>query len=149
MFRWFEPLAHQQQYKLTFVFATFEKTIILQVSTTQAMNLALLPPANEVCEGYVFTGIRLSTGGACVVVVVGACVRHGGCRGAWLQGGMHGCGRHVSLRGACVVVGGNAWLQGVCMVVGVCMVAWGHVWDTTRYGQWAGSMHPTGMHSCD
>ena len=31
-----------------------------------------LPPANEVCEGYVFTGVCLSTrGGACVVLFGG------------------------------------------------------------------------------
>ena len=64
--------------------------------------------------------------GRCVVV------------GAWLpRGGMCGC------RGAYVVVG-------ACVVVreGVWVVAGGHAWDMTRYGQWAGSMHPTGMHSC-
>ena len=26
--------------------------------------MRLLPPANEVCEGYVFTGVCLSTGGS-------------------------------------------------------------------------------------
>ena len=36
----------------------------------------LLPPANEVCEGYVFTGVCLSTGGG----------------RAWWQGGMRGAG---------------------------------------------------------
>ena len=30
------------------------------------MKTKLLPPANVVCEGYVFTGVCLSTGGACV-----------------------------------------------------------------------------------
>ena len=49
---------------------------------------------------------------------------------AWLSGGMRGC------RGACMVVGGHAWWLG------------GHAWDTTRYGQWEGGTHPTGMHSC-
>ena len=75
---------------------------------------------------------------------------------------------------ACVKVsvqGGHAWWQGVERVwCGVCMVAgrgctwwwWGacilaggvhgggggRAWDTTRYGQWAGGTHPTGMHSC-
>ena len=33
-----------------------------------------LPPANEVCEGYVFTGVCLSTGGACVVYSGGVCM---------------------------------------------------------------------------
>ena len=46
-------------------------------------QIQLLPPANEVCEGYVFTGVCLSTGG----------VHDGG--HAW-QGGMHG-------RGVCMV----------------------------------------------
>ena len=46
-------------------------------------NDRFLPPANEVCEGYVFTGVCLSTPG----------------------GGMHGF-----IRGACVVLfGGHAW----------------------------------------
>ena len=65
-----------------------------------------LPPANEVCEGYVFTGVCLSTlggaihgfiqgacmvlfGGACVVLFGGACV--------------------VSFRGCMVSFGGCAW----------------------------------------
>ena len=52
------------------------------------MLLGYLPPANEVCEGYVFTGVCLFTGG-------GACVVALGRRGAWhawlLPGGMHGC----------------------------------------------------------
>ena len=55
-----------------------------------------------------------------------------------VAGGMHGCGGHAWLQGACMVVGGHVWLQGgmhgcrgVCMVVGghvvagVCMVAGG------------------------
>ena len=75
-----------------------------------------LPPANEVCEGYVFTGVCLSTWG----------------------GGVHGCsgGRGVRgcSRGVCVVTpGGHVWLLlgggvvtpgGVCGCSrGVCMVA--------------------------
>ena len=78
------------------------------------------------CQGAMH-GCR---GGACVVA--GGMCGCGGCMvvgGVWL-GGMHGC------RGACVVVEGHVWWQG------------GHAWDTTRYGQSAGSMHPTGMHSC-
>ena len=78
---------------------------------------SFLPPANEVCEGYVFTGVCLSTGGG-----------H-----AWLLRG-----------GACMVApGGHAWLLlgdawllwGVCVVAprgafvvtptGVCVVALG------------------------
>ena len=43
-----------------------------------------LPPASEVCEGYVFTGVRLSTGG---VHGRGECVA-----GVCVAGGMHGGG---------------------------------------------------------
>ena len=46
-------------------------------------NEPFLPPANEVCEGYVFTGVCLSTGGA-------------------------KRGRGHAWRGACVA-GGRAW----------------------------------------
>ena len=58
----------------------------------------LSPPANEACEGYVFTGVCLSTGEG----------------RAWLPGSMRGC------LGACVVARG-------CVVGGACMVAsgWG------------------------
>ena len=60
----------------------------------------LLSPANEVCEGYVFTGVCLSTGEACMA---------GG--HAWQWG--------VCGRGVCMA-GGHAW-RGLCM-------AGGHVW---------------------
>ena len=33
--------------------------------TPPLVQFSLLPPANEVCEGYVFTGVCLSTGGVC------------------------------------------------------------------------------------
>ena len=49
--------------------------------------LILLPPANDVCEGYVFTGVCLPTGGTCVVGGGGLC---GECRGYAWQGGMCG-----------------------------------------------------------
>ena len=54
----------------------------------------LLLPANDVCEGYVFTGVCPSTG-------------RGGVNGG-------GCvaGGHV-WQGACVA-GGHAWQRGVC-----------------------------------
>ena len=50
----------------------------------------LLPPANVVCEGYVFTGVCLSTGGggtipACIAGCIPACLAVGG---AGLGGGM-------------------------------------------------------------
>ena len=126
-----------------------------------------LPPTNEVCEGYVFTGVCLSTGGM-----------HG--RGACMVGGMHGGGGvhgkgggrcawwgHV-WQGACVVggmhgegacaAGGHAWLGTymmgglhggeACMVGEVCMVG-GHAWHGGVHGRgvhgtrhaWQGGMH--------
>ena len=57
----------------------FEITIS---SIEVAYFVGLLPPANEVCEGYVFTLLCLSTGGSCMA---------GG--HAW-QGGLHGGGVH-------------------------------------------------------
>ena len=63
------------------------------------MAYFLLPPANEVCEGYVFTGVCLSTGG-------GACMVWGG----MVAGGVCGCEGHAWLQGACMVAGGHAWL---------------------------------------
>ena len=59
----------------------------------------LLPPANDVCEGYVFTGVCLSTtGGACVVALGGH---------AWLLRG----GGHAWLLWGCAwfLLRGHAW----------------------------------------
>ena len=96
------------------------------------------------------------------VIFSEACVKNSVHSG---RGGMHG--RGVCMVGACMaggcIVGGHAW-QGVCgrgggfawwgacMAGGACVA--GHAWhtcppaDTVRYSQWAGSTHPTGMHSC-
>ena len=53
-----------------------------------------LPPVNEVCEGYVFTGVCLSAGGVCMAGGHAwwwmACIVVGG--GACMAGGMHGRG---------------------------------------------------------
>ena len=73
----------------------------------------LLPPANEVCEGYVITGVCLSTGG-------GGCMAGGhawqedvgGRQGHAWQGGMHGGGMHG--REACMSKRGCTW-QGACI----------------------------------
>ena len=88
-----------------------------------AYIVLFLPPANEVCEGYVFTGVCLSTGG-CAWLLPGRGMR--GCSGgAWLlgghvwllPGGMHGCsgGVHGCSGGACMVA------------LGACVVAQGGV----------------------
>ena len=89
----------------------------------------LLPPANEVCEGYVFTGVCHSVhrvghvwlpGGACVVAPRGH---------AWLlPGGMRGCSG-----GACMVaLGGMPGCSGGCVWFYLGGHAWfylrGHVW---------------------
>ena len=118
--------------------------LLLPLNNKPSKRTSLLPPTNEVCKGYVFTGVCLSTpGGACMV---------GG--HAWLLlGGMCVCSGGVYvvvLGGACVVaLGGHAWLLrgGTCMVAlgrgghgcsrggmhgcsgGVCVVFWGgHAW---------------------
>ena len=124
------------------------------VSPLISMKEILLPPANEVCEGYVFTGVCLSTGEG----GMRGCSREGvhGCLGgAWLLTG--GC---VVAPGACMVApggvhgcsGGHVWLlQRVCMVApgglawllpggvhgcsgGVCGCSGGCAWDMTTYG---------------
>ena len=87
-----------------------------------------LPSANEVCEGDVFTGVCLSTGGGMCGTWHGLCMAGGH---AWQGGCM--CGR------------GRAWRGGICVWQGGGMCATA---DTTGYGQWAGGTHPTGMHSC-
>ena len=75
------------------------------------IQILSLPPANEVCEGYVFTGVCLSTkGGACVVARGGhAWLLQGGGACVVARGGMHGCsgGACVVARGACVVAPGG------------------------------------------
>ena len=88
----------------------------------------------------------------------GVCGRGHAWQGVCMAGGVHGRGlhggRHV-WQGACVAggmhgryvhSGGHAW-QGVCEG-GVHGGEGAYVADTTRYGQWAGGTHPTGMHSC-
>ena len=90
-------------------------------------NWVYLPPANEVCEGYVFTGVCLSTlGGRRVWFYSG----EGGMRG--FIRGVHGFipkGMRGFIRGACMVLfGGHAWfyLGGVCgFIRGVRGFIWG------------------------
>ena len=119
-------------------------------------GVSLLPPANVVCEGYVFTHVCHSVhGGVCMVAP-----RGGQC--AWLlQGGMHGCsggGMCGCSGGVCVVAlgwggmhgcsRGHVWLLWVaCMVaLGACMVSLGGV-----CGFSGGGVHGCsrgGMHGC-
>ena len=100
--------------------------------------MKLLPPANEVCEGYVFTGVCLSTGGEgeCVVAL-GGCVVAPGVHAWLLWGGMRGC----SL-GVCVVApGGHTWLlrggMHGCSLGGVCGCS-----------RWACVVAPRGVCGC-
>ena len=73
-----------------------------------------LPPANVVCEGYVFTPVCQS-----FCSQMGACIVGGMCgRGHTRRGGMHG-------RGACVA-GGCAWQRG--------MRGGGHAWQGGMHG---------------
>ena len=75
---------------------------------------------------------------------VSVCPR-GGSRGACMAGECAwrgSCGR-----GACVA-GGHVWQGGMCGRGGIRGRVGAYMADTTRYGQWAGGTHPTGMHSC-
>ena len=104
------------------ILARLHSQLTLQLS----MGTPFSPPANVVCEGYVFTPVCqsfCSQGGVCVV---GVCGRGHVWWGTCVVGGTHG-------RGACMA-GVCVWWEGVCMVGGVhdggvCMA------DTTRYGQ--------------
>ena len=94
----------------------------VKAKNTSCSKTTILPPAKEVCGGYVFTGVCLSTGVACVVE--GGVWCGTGC--AWWEAcmprGMHG--------GVCVWWGGGGCVEGEMA--------------TTP----ADGTHPTGMHSC-
>ena len=75
--------------------------------------LVLLPPANEVCEGYVFTPVCQS------FCSQGASVHGRGC--ACMAGGV--CGRGCAWQGVCVHGRGCAWQGGgTCVAGGMCIV---------------------------
>ena len=83
-------------------------------------SIKFVPPANEVCEGYVFTHVCLSTGGM--------------------------RGRGVCMAGGCMA-GECAW-RGACMAVGAsvavgCMHGRGHVWQWGQHA-WQGGMCGSG-----
>ena len=104
--------------------------------------LPLLPPANKVCEGYVFTGVCLSTGGfalclwGVLVSVLGVSIWGVSVRGSLYPGG-------VSVRGSLSrgvsVQGVSLWEVSVQGCVSV---------RETPVRLRTGGTHPTVMHSC-
>ena len=105
------------------------------------MFASLLPPANVVCEGYVFTpvcdsvngkGVRgCSRGGACVVAPgAGVCGKGGR---AWQRGGMRGKGGMRCERGVCMAKGGMRGEGGGVHGEGGC--AWYAPPRPPRYGR--------------
>ena len=106
----------------------------------------LLPPANVVYKGYVFTGVCLSTGALCVCYPSMhcrwypsmPCSRSGG-GGLWVS-------QHALLKGIWFCSGGwGAACSGGCLLGG-CLL-WG-VWRPPVTATAAIGTHPTGMHSC-
>ena len=108
---------------------TFLASGKLLVKEFEAFLLRLLPPTNEVCEGYVFTGVCLSTGGGLHSWGGGVCIQGMVCIQGWSASG--GVCIHASRRGLHPGGVGQTPPQ----------------LDTTGYGQRAGGTHPTGMHS--
>ena len=96
---------------------------------------SLLPPANEVCEGYVFTGVCLSTGGISVQRVSLS-------RGLCPEGSVSGM---VSVWGS---LSGWSWsrgsLSGGLCLVGLCI---GDIWpgDLCPGGLCMGGLCPGGF----
>ena len=70
-------------------------------------QILYLPPANEVCEGYVFTVVCLSTGGTCMPK--GVCMAKGGMRG---EGGMCVAKVACMAKGTCMPKGGMCDKEG-------------------------------------
>ena len=105
------------------------------VSFSVEVNPKFLPPANEVCEGYVFTGVCLSTRGCLTHCMLGYTPLTGTPPGEVHSPGQTPPGRYTP-----------AWSDTPAS----------ECWDTNTppaqcmlgYGQQAGSTHPTGMHSC-
>ena len=88
-------------------------------------SIKFVPPANEVCEGYVFTHVCLSTGG---MRGKGVCIR-GMHKGVCMAGGMHGSGGSVAV---------------ACMAGGMCGSGGQHAWQCMAGGSMAGGMHGSG-----
>ena len=79
-------------------------------------------------------GVHVWLWGGFMLGCRGACMVAGGC--AWLQGGVHGCGGHVWLQGACVAVGGMHGCRGGVHGCG------GHAW------LWGACMVAGGVGAC-
>ena len=118
-----------------------------------------LPPSTKLGQGIIFRSMCqefcLQGEGACVAGGRAWQGEHSWWGRAW-QGGMHGRG-HV-WQGACIagsVHGSGMYVaRGACVAGGRGMCGRGHTWqgacmtgDLVAYDQWAGGMHPTGMHS--
>ena len=80
---------------------------------------SFLPPANEVCEGYVFTRV---------------------CQSFYSQGGVCVWSRGCLLLGGCLLWG--------CLVPGGACSRGGAWWRPPPTATAAGGTHPTGMYSC-
>ena len=79
----------------------------------------LLPPANVVCEGYVFTSVCLSTGGGAIPAFIAggipACLAVGGAIPAFIASGIP----------ACLAVGGCAIPAFIASGIPACLAAGG------------------------
>ena len=102
---------------------SLQKSEKLLESLLGLINDLFLPSANEVCEGYVFTGVCLSTGGGVE---------------AQAQGGLpRGCVQAQAWEGVQTQAQGGVYPS----------MHWGkHPPQQTATA--ADGMHPTGMHSC-
>ena len=114
---------------------SYSKMLIFKTTVQREWRI-LLPSANEVCEGYVFTGVCLSTGGVSVqgeslskgVSVLGFSVQEGLCQEGSLS--------RESLSGGLCPWGSQS--RGVSVR---------ETLPTVRLR--AGGTHPNGMHSCE
>ena len=105
--------------------------------------ILLLPPANEVCKGYVFTGVCLSTGGLCLGR--GLCPGRVSVQGGSLsRGSLFGVSDQESLSRGSLSRGSLS--RGVSVPGDLCP----GVLFPGRPPLWlrADGTHPTGMHSC-
>ena len=117
------------------------------------VELRYLQPANEVCKGYVFTGVYLSTGG-CLPLIRGVSATHPSeqthpwtdtPRQTNTPPGQTSPWAYIPLPSAC-------WdTNSPCSVhagIHTSPIPTPPHADTTGYGQQAGGTYPTGMHSC-